>query len=76
MQDRNITTIEETMNAATGITVQAFESDRINYYSRGFCRFISMMASQPRATAPGPLATTMATWRCSTMSKSCAAPTG
>ncbi|CAM3205697.1 outer-membrane receptor for ferric coprogen and ferric-rhodotorulic acid [Paracoccus aminovorans] len=36
MKDRNITTIAETMDAATGITVQAFESDRINYYSRGF----------------------------------------
>lgn len=36
MKDRNITTISETMEAATGITVQAFESDRINYYSRGF----------------------------------------
>ncbi len=36
MKDRNITTISETMEAATGITVQAFESDRINYYARGF----------------------------------------
>ncbi|MDO5622813.1 MAG: TonB-dependent siderophore receptor [Paracoccus sp. (in: a-proteobacteria)] len=36
MEDRNITTVEETLNAATGITVQAYESDRINYYSRGF----------------------------------------
>ncbi|MCV2447318.1 TonB-dependent siderophore receptor [Paracoccus sp. DMF] len=36
MKDRNITTIAETMDAATGITVQAYESDRINYYSRGF----------------------------------------
>lgn len=36
MQDRNITTVAETLEAATGITVQAFESDRINYYSRGF----------------------------------------
>lgn len=36
MRDRNITTVAETMDAATGITVQAFESDRINYYSRGF----------------------------------------
>ncbi|WP_290686571.1 TonB-dependent siderophore receptor [Haematobacter sp. UBA3484] len=36
MKDRNITTIAETMEAATGVTVQAFESDRINYYSRGF----------------------------------------
>ncbi|MFT4012612.1 MAG: TonB-dependent siderophore receptor [Paracoccus sp. (in: a-proteobacteria)] len=36
MKDRNITTVAETMEAATGITVQAFESDRINYYSRGF----------------------------------------
>lgn len=36
MKDRNITTVAETMDAATGITVQAFESDRINYYSRGF----------------------------------------
>lgn len=36
MKDRNITTIAETMEAATGITVQALESDRISYYSRGF----------------------------------------
>ncbi|SMG55625.1 TonB-dependent siderophore receptor [Paracoccus sp. J56] len=36
MQDRNITTIAQTMEAATGITVQAYESDRINYYARGF----------------------------------------
>lgn len=36
MQDRNITTVAETMSAATGVTVQAFESDRINYYARGF----------------------------------------
>ncbi len=36
MRDRNITSVAETMDAATGITVQAFESDRINYYSRGF----------------------------------------
>ncbi|WP_199258848.1 TonB-dependent siderophore receptor [Paracoccus binzhouensis] len=36
MKDRNITTVAETMEAATGITVQAYESDRINYYSRGF----------------------------------------
>lgn len=36
MKDRNITTVAETMEAATGITVQAFESDRVNYYSRGF----------------------------------------
>ncbi|MFT3975078.1 MAG: TonB-dependent siderophore receptor [Amaricoccus sp.] len=36
MKDRNITTIPEVMSAATGITVQAYESDRVNYYSRGF----------------------------------------
>lgn len=36
MKDRNITTIPQVMSAATGITVQAFESDRVNYYSRGF----------------------------------------
>lgn len=36
MKDRNITTIPEVMSAATGVTVQAFESDRVNYYSRGF----------------------------------------
>ena len=36
MKDRNITTVSEVMDAATGITVQAYESDRINYYSRGF----------------------------------------
>lgn len=36
MKDRNITTVAETMEAATGITVQALESDRVNYYSRGF----------------------------------------
>lgn len=34
--DRNITTISEAMDAATGVTVQAYESDRINYYARGF----------------------------------------
>ncbi|MFT3690956.1 MAG: TonB-dependent siderophore receptor [Paenirhodobacter sp.] len=36
IRDRNITTVSETMEAATGITVQAYESDRINYYARGF----------------------------------------
>ncbi|PZQ48966.1 MAG: TonB-dependent siderophore receptor [Rhodovulum sulfidophilum] len=36
MKDRNITTVPEVMEAATGVTVQAFESDRINYYVRGF----------------------------------------
>lgn len=36
IKDRGITTVAETMDAATGITVQAYESDRINYYSRGF----------------------------------------
>lgn len=36
IKDRNITSISEAMDAATGITVQAFESDRINYYARGF----------------------------------------
>ncbi len=36
MKDRNITSVSEVMDAATGITVQAFESERINYYSRGF----------------------------------------
>lgn len=36
MKDRSIVTVPQVMNAATGVTVQAFESDRINYYSRGF----------------------------------------
>lgn len=36
MKNRNITSIPDAMNAATGITVQAFESDRVNYYARGF----------------------------------------
>lgn len=36
IEDRSITTVEETLKAATGITVQAFESDRVNFYSRGF----------------------------------------
>ncbi len=36
IKDRNITTIAEAMDAATGVTVQAYESDRINYYARGF----------------------------------------
>jgi len=36
MKDREITSIREVMDAATGITVQAFESDRVNFYSRGF----------------------------------------
>lgn len=36
MKDRNITTIPQVMSAATGITVQAFESDRVSYFSRGF----------------------------------------
>lgn len=36
MKDRNITSVNEVMDAATGITVQAYESERINYYSRGF----------------------------------------
>ncbi|AGT08609.1 TonB-dependent siderophore receptor [Paracoccus aminophilus] len=36
MKDRSITTISDVMTAATGITVQALESDRISYFSRGF----------------------------------------
>ncbi len=36
LRDRNISTISEAMDAATGVTVQAYESDRINYYARGF----------------------------------------
>lgn len=36
MKDRNITTVSEVMQAATGITTLAYESDRINYYARGF----------------------------------------
>lgn len=36
LDDRNITTIAQTLGAATGITVQAYESDRINYSARGF----------------------------------------
>ena len=36
MKDRNITTISEALDAATGITVVPFDSERQNYYSRGF----------------------------------------
>lgn len=36
MKDRNITTVEETMNAATGITSSPLDSERVNFYSRGF----------------------------------------
>lgn len=36
MKDRSLTTISKVMEAATGITTLAYESDRINYYSRGF----------------------------------------
>lgn len=36
IKDRNITTIEKTMDAATGVTVLAYESDRISYFARGF----------------------------------------
>lgn len=36
LKDRDINSIEEVMDAATGITVQAFESDRVSFYSRGF----------------------------------------
>ena len=36
MKDRNITTVSEVMDAATGITVLPFDSERMNYYSRGF----------------------------------------
>ncbi|HMQ92284.1 MAG TPA: TonB-dependent siderophore receptor [Amaricoccus sp.] len=33
---RDITSIGEALDTATGITVQAYESDRVNFYSRGF----------------------------------------
>ncbi len=36
MKDRNITSVNEVMDAATGITVLPFDSERQNYYSRGF----------------------------------------
>lgn len=36
MKDRNITTVEETMAAATGVTVLPFDSERQNYFARGF----------------------------------------
>lgn len=36
MKDRNITTVNEVMDAATGITVLPYDSERQNYYSRGF----------------------------------------
>ena len=36
MKDRNITTVGETMDAATGVTVLPFDSERQNYYARGF----------------------------------------
>lgn len=36
MKDRNITTVGETMDAATGITVLPFDSERQNYFARGF----------------------------------------
>ena len=36
MKDRNITSVPEVMEAATGVTVLPFDSERLNYYSRGF----------------------------------------
>lgn len=36
MKDRNITTVDETMTAATGVTVLPFDSERQTYYARGF----------------------------------------
>lgn len=36
MKDRNITTVSETMDAATGVTVLPLDSDRMSYYARGF----------------------------------------
>lgn len=36
MKDRNITTVDETMSAATGVTVLPFDSERQNYFARGF----------------------------------------
>ncbi|PZQ50856.1 MAG: TonB-dependent siderophore receptor [Rhodovulum sulfidophilum] len=36
MKDRNITTLTETMDAATGVTVQTSDSERTGYYARGF----------------------------------------
>ena len=36
MKDRNITTVNEVLEAATGVTVLPFDSERSNYYARGF----------------------------------------
>lgn len=36
MKDRDITTVTEVMDMTPGVTAQAYESDRINFYSRGF----------------------------------------
>ncbi|MBP7001464.1 TonB-dependent siderophore receptor [Amaricoccus sp.] len=36
MKDRNITSVSETMDAATGVTVLPFDSERQNYFARGF----------------------------------------
>lgn len=36
MKDRNITTMGETMDAATGVTVLPFDSERQIYFARGF----------------------------------------
>lgn len=36
MQDRGLDSIRDVMETAAGITVQAYETNRVNYYSRGF----------------------------------------
>ncbi len=36
MKDRNITTVDETLAAATGVTVLPFDSERSTFYARGF----------------------------------------
>lgn len=36
MKDRNVTTVGETLAAATGVTVLPFDSERQNYFARGF----------------------------------------
>lgn len=36
MKDRNITSVSEVMDAATGVTVLPLDSERMSYYARGF----------------------------------------
>lgn len=36
MRDRQLNSIRDVMETAAGVTVQAYETNRVNYYSRGF----------------------------------------